>query len=189
MALLNALAERCESKCELCQSKEDLQAYLVPPKSEEVTENQVALCAACFGQVTDHQTIDINHMRCLNESMWNQVPAVQALSFQLLSSLSSEPWAIDALATIYMEDETKEWAEAGLKSGKSVVHKDSNGNILQNGDSVTLIKDLNVKGGGFTAKRGTAVRRIRLDPENANHIEGKVEGQQIVILTQYVKKS
>jgi len=71
----------------------------------------------------------------------------------------------------------------------SVIHKDSNGNVLANGDTVTLIQDLNVKGAGFTAKRGTAVRRIRLVPDNANHIEGKVDGQHIVILTQYVKKS
>ncbi len=66
---------------------------------------------------------------------------------------------------------------------------DSNGVVLQNGDTVVLIKDLNVKGGGFTAKRGTAVRGIRLDPDNAEYIEGKVDGQQIVILTQYTKKS
>jgi protein PhnA len=59
---------------------------------------------------------------------------------------------------------------------------------LQNGDSVVLIKDLKVSGGGFTAKRGTAVRRISLVHDNPEHIEGRVEGQQIVILTKYVKK-
>jgi len=52
-----------------------------------------------------------------------------------------------------------------------------------------LIKDLNVKGGGFTAKRGTAVRGISLVADNAEHIEGRVSGQQIVILTKFVKKS
>jgi protein PhnA len=57
------------------------------------------------------------------------------------------------------------------------------------GDSVVLIKDLNVKGGGFTAKRGTAVRNISLVHDNHEHIEGRVNDQQIVILTQYVKKS
>ena len=54
---------------------------------------------------------------------------------------------------------------------------------------MTLIKDLNVKGTTFTAKRGTSVRRISLVPDNAEHIEGKVNGQQIVILTKFVKKS
>ncbi|WP_372653863.1 PhnA domain-containing protein, partial [Draconibacterium sp.] len=52
-----------------------------------------------------------------------------------------------------------------------------------------MIKDLNVKGGGFTAKRGTAVRNISLVHDNPEHIEGKVNGQHIVILTQYVKKN
>ncbi len=51
-----------------------------------------------------------------------------------------------------------------------------------------LIKDLKVKGSSMVAKQGTAVRNIRLDHENAEYIEGKVDGQQIVIITQYVKK-
>ena len=55
-------------------------------------------------------------------------------------------------------------------------------------DTVTLIKDLNVKGANFTAKRGTAVRGISLVADNAEQIEGRVNGQKIVILTQFVKK-
>lgn len=102
--------------------------------------------------------------------------------------MKSEEWAEDLKGMMYMDEETREWAEQGL-ADHSVVHKDSNGNILQAGDTVTLIKDLVVKGANFTAKRGTSVRRISLVHDNANHIEGKVEGQQIVILTQYVKKN
>jgi Uncharacterized Zn-ribbon-containing protein involved in phosphonate metabolism len=68
------------------------------------------------------------------------------------------------------------------------VHKDANGAVLQRGDNVVLIKDLPVKGAGFTAKRGTAVRGISLVADNPEHIEGRVEGQRIVILTQFVKK-
>jgi protein PhnA len=94
---------------------------------------------------------------------------------------------------LYLDDETLAWAQANdaaaTESEKKVVHKDSNGNILQAGDTVVLIKDLDVKGGGFTAKRGTAVRGISLVEDNAGQIEGKVNGQQIVILTQFVKKS
>ena len=56
------------------------------------------------------------------------------------------------------------------------VTKDSNGNLLSDGDSVTLIKDLKVKGsGGVTLKRGTLVKGIRLT-NNPLHIEGKVNG-------------
>ncbi len=51
-----------------------------------------------------------------------------------------------------------------------------------------LIKDLPVKGANFTAKRGTAVRGISLVADNPAHIEGRVEGQRIVILTEFVRK-
>ncbi|MCL4132727.1 UNVERIFIED_CONTAM: hypothetical protein GTU68_038099 [Idotea baltica] len=68
-------------------------------------------------------------------------------------------------------------------------HLDSNGVALAAGDTVTLIKDLNVKGTSFTAKRGTAVRGISLVTDNPAHIEGRINGQQIVILTEFVKRS
>ena len=67
-------------------------------------------------------------------------------------------------------------------------HRDSNGVPLAQGDTVVLIKDLLVKGANFTAKRGTAVRGISLVLDNPAHIEGRVEGQRIVILTEFVKK-
>jgi protein PhnA len=60
--------------------------------------------------------------------------------------------------------------------------------ILQTGDNVVLIKDLKVKGSSLVAKQGTSVRRISLDHENAELIEGKVGPTQIVIITKYVKK-
>ena len=89
----------------------------------------------------------------------------------------------------YLDEETLEWVKAGLPDENAVVHLDSNGNKLRAGDTVVLIQDLKVKGANFTAKRGTAVRRISLVQDNAEHIEGRVDGQQIVILTKYVKKS
>jgi protein PhnA len=51
-----------------------------------------------------------------------------------------------------------------------------------------LIKDLKVKGSSIVAKQGTAVRNIRWTMITAEYIEGKVDGQTIVIITQYVKK-
>ena len=185
--LLNELAARSENKCEICLSADSLSAYTVAPKVEERASHQVALCSKCLAQVQNSEKIDVNHMRCVNEAMWSQVPSVQVLSYRLLKQMQDQSWAQDALGMIYMDEETREWADA--ESDTSTVHTDSNGHILQNGDSVVLIKDLNVKGSSLIAKRGTAVRRIRLDPDNENHIEGRVEGQQIVILTQFVKKS
>jgi protein PhnA len=67
-----------------------------------------------------------------------------------------------------------------------VTHRDSNGVILEVGDSVVLIKE-SKKGSSMVAKQGTAVRNIRLDHDNAEFIEGKVDGQTVII-TQYVKK-
>ncbi len=185
--LLNELANRSENKCEICLSEESPAAYTVPPKTKEDSSNQLALCPVCLDQVEHPENIDVNHMRCVNEAMWSQVPAVQVVSYRLLQKMQDQSWAQDAISMIYMDDETREWADA--EAEQSRVHKDSNGHILQNGDTVVLIKDLNVKGSSLIAKRGTAVRRIRLDHDNENHIEGKVDGQHIVILTQYVKKT
>ncbi|MCL4123405.1 UNVERIFIED_CONTAM: hypothetical protein GTU68_006733 [Idotea baltica] len=90
---------------------------------------------------------------------------------------------------MYMDDATLEWAQAlGAGDENAIIHKDSNGNILQNGDTVTLIKDLDVKGASFTAKRGTAVRRISLVMDNPEHIQGRINDQTIIILTKFVKK-
>ena len=184
MSISTNLKNRCESKCELCASSEDLNEYNVPPKTGETIDEQVAVCAVCEAQI-ESDDLDVNHWRCLNDSMWNPEPAVQVVAYRMLQKLGNEGWAQDLIGMIYMDDGTREWAEMGVNA---VIHKDSNGNILQNGDTVTLIKDLHVKGSSMIAKRGTAVRRIRLDPENENYVEGKVDGQHIVLITSYVKK-
>ena len=121
--------------------------------------------------------------------MWSQVPGVQVMAWRMLNRLKSEAWTQDLLDMLYLDDEILAWAKATGEGEEKIIHKDSNGNVLQNGDTVTLIKNLDVKGANFTAKRGTAVRRISLVEDNPEHIEGKVEGQQIVILTKFVKKT
>ena len=93
---------------------------------------------------------------------------------------------------LYLDEGTQAWAEAtgeGKSDEDTVKHVDSNGAVLEAGDTVTLIKDLNVKGANFTAKRGTVVRGISLVADNSEHIEGRVSGRQIVILTKFVKKA
>ncbi len=97
-----------------------------------------------------------------------------------------EPWASEARDGMVMSPEVADWVQAG--SSVAAEHRDSNGVVLVQGDTVVLIKDLPVKGAGFTAKRGTAVRGISLVADNAAQIEGRVEGQRIVILTEFVKK-
>lgn len=65
--------------------------------------------------------------------------------------------------------------------------KDSNGSILVDGDSVTLIKDLKVKGSSLTLKRGTVVKKIKLS-DNEQEIDCRVNGSSIVLRTEFLKK-
>ena len=142
-----------------------------------------ALCGTCTDQITG--TPDPDHWRCLAAAMWSENAATQVLAARMLDRLSEHDWARDLAGQLWLDDDTRAWVE---NIARDSGHRDSNGVPLMQGDTVVLIKDLPVKGGGFTAKRGTAVRGISLVLDNAEHIEGRVEGQRIVILTQFVKK-
>ena len=183
--------DRCGGACELCSGTEALAPFAVSPKEGVVAAEAAMVCSTCRTQMEDPDAVDVNHWRCLNDSMWNTEPAVQVLAWRMLNSLRGEGWPQDLLDMMYLEEDTLAWAKAGLptEGEEAIIHRDSNGAQLAVGDSVVLIKDLNVKGANFTAKRGTAVRNINLVHDNAEQIEGRVNGQQIVILTQYVKKS
>jgi protein PhnA len=191
MSILQDLQDRSSNCCELCGSNSNLDLYLVPPKNDETVDNCALICSTCKSQIDDPDSAEANHWRCLNDSMWNENGAVKVLAYRMLHHLKAEGWPQDLLDMMYLEDDEKKWAkETILEEGEvAIIHKDSNGVVLSSGDSVVLIKDLDVKGAGFTAKRGTAVRNISLVMDNADHIEGRVNGQQIVIITQYVKKS
>lgn len=183
--------QRSDSRCELCTEKENLQVYEIPD-SPEAADHHILICSNCEEQIKDPEKTDPNHWRCLNDSMWSTVPGVQVVAWRMLDRLKDEGWPQDLLDMMYMEDDVKEWATAGKPKEKTedkLLHKDSNGSILENGDTVVLIKDLPVKGSSMIAKRGTSVRRISLVHDNSEHIEGRVDGQQIVILTKFVKKA
>ena len=189
------LRARAESKCELCGVSEGLDVMQVAPHTQGTPETCVFACSACEAQISGKTELDANHWRCLNDSMWSQEPAVQVTAWRMLTRLSAEDWARNLLDMLYLEDDVLAWAQndgvdhADGDDVGAVIHKDCNGVVLAQGDTVTLIKDLNVKGAGFTAKRGTSVRNISLVDDNAAHIEGRVSGQRIVILTEFVKKT
>ena len=192
MILEKELHQRSGSSCELCKATNDLTPYPVPPTTGDTLEENILVCPTCLEQITDPEKMDANHWRCLNDSMWSDVPAVQVVAWRMLNRLREEGWPQGLLDMMYMEEKTSKWAKAageGNQTDDAVIHLDSNGVQLEAGDTVFLTKDLDVKGATFTAKRGAAVRNIRLVHDNAEHIEGKVNGQQIVILTKYVKKS
>ena len=187
MSIESEIQERSANQCELCSVTENLSVYKVPPSSNKGAEGNILACSTCLDQIENPDNMDANHWHCLNDSMWSEVDSVKVMAWRMLTRLKSQ----DMLDMMYLEDDVRIWAEAtgeGDDENEKVIHKDSNGVILQAGDSVVLIKDLQVKGSSMIAKRGTAVRRISLDHDNAEYIEGKVEGQQIVIITQYVKK-
>ena len=184
-----ALKQRSNSTCELCTSSQNLSVYPVPPTSDLSAQQSIYICGTCLTQIEGSEAFDTNHWRCLNDSMWNQEPAVQVMSYRMLHKLSTESWAQDALDMIYMEDDVKTWAMQGIASEeREGPTRDSNGADLADGDDVTLVKDLKVKGANFTAKQGTLVRGITLT-DNPEHIEGKVNGTRIVLVAAYLKKA
>jgi protein PhnA len=189
MATEQALQQRSNNSCELCTTTDNLSVFPVPPTSDLSAQQCVYICQNCQSQIEGNSEIDVNHWRCLNDSMWNQEPAVQVISYRMLHKLSTESWAQDALEMIYLEDEVRTWAEQGIAAEQTGgPTRDSNGAELQDGDNVTLIKDLKVKGANFTAKQGTMVRGISLT-DNPEHIEGKVNGTRIVLVASYLKKA
>ena len=192
MSIEQNLRSRSQNTCELCSGTDTLSVYLVPPGALEGEDFSILVCGVCEPQISNQESMDVHHWRCLNDSMWSTVPAVQVVAWRMLMRLRGEGWPQGLLDMMYLDPETLTWAKAtgeGAAEVDQIRHLDSNGVLLAEGDTVTLIKDLNVKGGGFTAKRGTAVRGISLDRDNAEHIEGKVNGQHIVLVTKFVKKS
>lgn len=192
MKIDKALLARAEEKCELCASTESLSTLIVEPKTGASIDETVLVCNTCKGQIEDADTMDANHWRCLNDSMWNTEPAVQVTAWRMLTRLRAEGWPQDLLDMMYMEEETLELAKAtgeGEEVSATPKHRDSNGIEILAGDSIVVIKDLNVKGSSLVAKRGTAVRNVSLVFDNPEQIEGRVNGQMIVLLTKYVKKT
>jgi protein PhnA len=68
-----------------------------------------------------------------------------------------------------------------------LIVRDSNGTVLKDGDSITVIKDLKVRGSSGVIKRGTMVKNIRLT-DDADEVEGKVEKSVMVLRTEFLKK-
>lgn len=91
------------------------------------------------------------------------------------------------------DEESGEWLPASEVAAKqaaadSVEVRDAVGNLLADGDQVTLIKDLEVKGAGQTLKRGTLIKSIRLtgDPQEIDCRYDGIKG--LVLRAEFVKK-
>jgi protein PhnA len=190
MGLEKQLVKRSNSTCELCGATDNLAIFTIAPYTQPGEKESILICNTCTSQIENPDLVDANHWRCLNDSMWSTIPGVQVVAWRMLNRLRSEGWPQQLLDMLYLDEEIQAWAEAtgeNQNQDNVIKHIDSNGVVLNRGDAVVLIKDLNVKGAGFTAKRGTVVRNISLVEDNPEQIEGKVSGQQIVILTKFVK--
>ncbi len=184
------LLARAGGQCELCGAPEPSRSHIVASASPR--DATIVVCATCDAQLAPGATLDPNHWRALGGAIWSEVPAVKVASYRLLERLRDADWASELLAQAYLEDDVLAWAKQGAGAAgaddERVVVKDSNGAALADGDSVTLIKDLDVKGAGFTAKRGTLVKGVRLT-DDPRHVEGRVQGIAIVLKTEFLKKA
>jgi protein PhnA len=182
---------RSNNQCELCGSVQPLQIYEVPPASKNNPDTAIFICQKCVAQIEKKEDLEPAHWSCLSTSMWSEVLPVQVVSWRMLSRLRNESWASDLLDMMYLDEDSLNWAKSTgdheLDAGVDL-HRDCHGQVLQHGDSVVLIKSLDVKGSTLNAKMGTVVKHIRLVEENTGQIEGKIEGQTIVILTKFVRK-
>ncbi|HLP49359.1 MAG TPA: PhnA domain-containing protein [Chitinophagales bacterium] len=191
MSLDATLKARANNQCELCKSEKNLSVYDVPPHSEQREEDSLLVCEKCKAQLDKKEELDSAHWACLQESMWSEVKPVQVVTWRMLNRLRNESWAADSIDLMYFDDETMAWAKSTgdhENSSEVQLHRDCNGQILQDGDNVVLTKTLDVKGSNLNAKLGTVVKGIKLVADNVEQIEGKIEGQTIVILTKYLRK-
>ncbi|MDE1192114.1 MAG: PhnA domain-containing protein [Arachidicoccus sp.] len=185
------LQQRSNNVCELCAATSTLNVYEAPPVANNISDREIYICNKCLAQLEKKEELDSNHWQCLTTSMWSEVPSVQVVSWRMLNRLRNESWAAENIDMMYLDDETLEWAKAtgDHENDASVdLHKDANGNTLENGDTVVLTKSLDVKGSAVNARLGTVIKNIRVDANDFNYIEGKIDGQSIMIKTMYVRK-
>jgi protein PhnA len=183
------LLQRAGDACELCGRKDDLQGRQVSGSPEAGLDAIVAVCGACQAGLEGGEPDD-KHWFCLKESAWSEVLAVQVVVWRQLHRLTGQAWAEDLLGQIWLPEEVQAWAtpEEEEEAQEEVRIADINGTTLEAGDAVTITKDLVVQGGGFTAKRGTLVKNIKMSSD-PTHIEGSVNGVAIFIKTCFVKKA
>ena len=179
------LEKRADGKCELCGADTDLHPFTVLGGSDDV-DAQILICDRCEADIKDPDACDANRWRFLSDTMWSEIDAIKVQSYKMLQNLRAHGWPQDLLDIFYLDEHLQQWAQSTNEPTQKTL--DSNGSVLEAGDSVTVIKDLDVKGAGFVAKRGTVVKNISLT-SNSEQIEGRVNGVKIVLLSKFLKKS
>ena len=107
------LARRAKSKCELCEvSETKLLPYEVEPvPGEPEFDRCILICESCHEQVVDPRKFkEGEHWRCLAETVWSDIPAVQVVAVRLLKrQANSQAWAREALEGLFLDEEIEEW--------------------------------------------------------------------------------
>ena len=130
MSVLQTLQERSQTTCELCSSTEGLTQYTIPPSLNENVANDVLICSTCLDQIEGKTDMDVNHWRCLNDSMWSEHVAVQIMAWRMLQRLRKEGWPQDLLDMMYLDDEAMALARATGEhedEANKIIHRDANG--------------------------------------------------------------
>ena len=108
------LVRRSGSKCELCEATGvKLAVYEVEPVEQEPHfDDCIFICEACREQLSRPKNVRPNHWRCLNNTLWSDVPAVQVIALRVLKRLTGqgEAWAEELLEMAYPSEEISNWA-------------------------------------------------------------------------------
>lgn len=108
------LVRRSKAHCELCAaSNTDLQIHELNHDAEYTeAAHCLFLCETCMEQILKPKKMNAQHWHCLRESIWSEIPAVQAGALTLLRRLSDkEDWATQLLEEVYIDAETEAWAD------------------------------------------------------------------------------
>jgi protein PhnA len=185
------ILQRANNSCEICSNQsETFFTYIVPTHAHNTDADCVLLCPNCNTSIGSNDYSITENWRGIQGSIWSEVPAVKVLSYKIAQQLPATDWAQEVMDSAYLNEAELAWANSEADAVANVViHKDAYGVVLQTGDNILLTENLNVKGANFIASKGTKVSKIKLVPDNAKQIEGKIEGSTIVILTKFVRKS
>ncbi len=108
------LVRRSRSHCELCDAcGVRLEPFELAPLPEEPRIDQcIYICDGCRKQIADPVKMLPSHWRCLNHSLYSEIPAVQVVAFRLLRRLAkgNHRWAQDLLEHAYLEADLEAWA-------------------------------------------------------------------------------
>ena len=101
MTILQELELRSDSKCELCNSNDDLKALQIKPVKNGGIDEHLLTCFNCRNQIENPDKTDINHWRCLNESMWSEFDAVKVVAWRIVFVCLSSQFFNNSVATSF----------------------------------------------------------------------------------------